>query len=286
LKEQTPTAKIPHQLLNKLISDIHPKMMQQKIQQQASIFFAIGAALLLHIFLLLALSFFPITNEEEPQRTVPTVTITHGARASFNSQQSQSESANSSAANAYLATLEASKFKVQQEQNRAKRNRGKALHKPQRQQLKQPEKPSTTNSNNQSQNSRARKANQGMMNIFKQKKITGEKTQISTTKNKELSDYEISLISILSRAVLYDEFHNFMKAKDGNEINFEVTLILFPSGAIKNAIISRSSGIVEIDALAKQVAFKVSPYPRPPAEDMQNGLRYTIPLTQTASQNN
>ena len=77
------------------------------------------------------------------------------------------------------------------------------------------------------------------------------------------------------------------KAKDNNEINFEVTLILHPSGAIKNAVISRSSGIIEIDALAKQNAFKASPYPRPPAEDMQNGFRYAISIThQKVNQNN
>ena len=118
-----------------------------------------------------------------------------------------------------------------------------------------------------------------MMNIFKQRKITGEIEQISTTDYKELSDYEISLRSILSRAVLYDEFHRFIKAKDNKEINFEVTLILHPSGAIKNAVISRSSGIKEIDTLAKQNAFKASPYPRPPIEDIQKGYKYAISIT-------
>jgi TonB family protein len=255
-------------------------------QTLTSLYLAIGAALLLHIIILLALSYLPITSEEEPQRTVPTVTITNGSRASINSQESQLTSANASAANSYLATLEASTFKAQQEKTRERNNQRKATQKQQRQPLNQTQEPPTTSSNKKSQSSRAQKANQGMINIFKQKKITGETTQVSTTEYKELSNYEISLRSILSRAVFYDDFHRFMKAKDGNEINFEVTLILHPSGAIKNAIISRSGGIEEIDKLAKQVAFKASPYPRPPAEDMQNGFRYTIPITQKASPNN
>jgi TonB family protein len=272
---------------NNLISENSPTMNQHQAQKLASIYFAISAALLLHILLLLALSYIPVINIEELPRTVPTVTIKTGSKASFASQQSQIESSNTAAANAYLATLEASSFKVQQAKNYKKNTQdNNATHKPQPSPLKLAEKPPTKNTQSQSQTSRAQKANQGMMNIFKQKKITGKTTQISTIEHKELSDYEISLISILSRAVLYDEFHRFMKAKNGNEINFEVTLILHPSGAIKNAIISRSSGILEIDKLAKQVAFKVSPYPIPPTKDMQNGFRYTIPLTQKASQKN
>mgnify|MGYP000314727716 CR=1 FL=1 len=258
-------------------------------QQQASIYFALGTALLLHILLLLAFAYFPITTEEELLRTVPTVTITTGSKASTDSQHSPTQSANTAAANAYLATLEASTFKVQQDQkqNRKTDNSRKQLYTNQPKEQPRSEKPPTKSRTSQSQKSRAKKANQGMMNIFKQKEITGEVEQISTTEHKELSDYEISLRSILSRAVLYDQFHKFIRAKDDNEINFEVTLILHPSGAIKNAIISRSSGIIEIDALAKQNAFKASPYPRPPAEDMQNGFRYAISIThQKVSQSN
>lgn len=272
---------------NKLIPENPSSMNKEHSQHLTSIYFAIGAALLLHILLLLALSYLPIINKEELRRTVPTVTITAGSKASINSQQSQMESANATAANAYLATLETSIFKVQHEKSRKKNTPQKAAHNPQPSILNQAEKPPTKNSNNQTQTSRARRANQGMMNIFKQKKITGETTQISTIKHKELSDYEISLRSILSRAVLYDQFHRFIKAKNDNEINFEVTLILHPSGAIKNAIISHSSGIMEIDALAKQNAFKASPYPRPPSEDMQKGFKYAISIThQKVSKNN
>jgi|GEM_PF-1430193 len=254
-------------------------MKQEHSEHLTSIYFAIGIALLLHIFLLLALSYLPIITEEELHRTVPTVTITSGSRASNTNQQNKTQSSNTEAANAYLATLEASTFKVQQNQKHDKNIRQKKTSTTQTKTKNQTEKPPTKSLTNQAQTSRAQKANQGMMNIFKQKKITGKTAQVSTTAHKELSNYEISLRSILSRAVLYDEFHRFTKAKDNNEINFEVTLILHPSGAIKNAVISRSSGVVEIDALAKQNAFKASPYPRPPSEDMQKGFRYAISIT-------
>ena len=273
----------------KFISENSFRMKQENPKQPTSIFFAIGTALLLHIFLLLALSHLPIVTKEELLRTVPTVTITAGSIASTDSQQSQIQSANTVAANAYLATLKASTFQVQQEQklNRERSAQRKQTSTSQAKTQNQTEKPPTKSLTRQSQTSRAQRANQGMMNIFKQKKITGETTQISTKEHKELSDYELSLRSILSRAVLYDQFHKFIRAKNDNEINFEVTLILHPSGAIKNAVISRSSGIKEIDTLAKQNAFKASPYPRPPAEDMQNGFRYAISIThQKVNQNN
>jgi len=254
-------------------------MKQEHSEHLTSIYFAIGAALLLHIFLLFALSLLPIIHKEEKHRTVPTVTITTGSTASSDKQESQTQPSNAAAANAYLATLEASSFKVQQEQSRERNSQRKHTRASQPKTQNQIERPPTKSLMSQSQMSRSKKANQGMMNIFKQKKITGEVEQVSTTEHKELSDYEISLRSILSRAVLYDEFHRFIKAKEDNEINFEVTLILHPSGAIKNAVISHSSGIIEIDKLAKQNAFKASPYPKPPLEDMQKGFRYAISIT-------
>lgn len=266
----------------KLNSENSPRMKQEHSEHQTGIYFAIGAALLLHILLLLALLYLPIITEEALHRTVPTVTITIGSRASNTHQQSKTQSSNTKAANAYLAILEAASFKVQQNQKHDKKIQQKKTSTPQPNTKNQTEKPPTKSLTSQDQISRAQKANQGMMNIFKQKKITEktEKTEkISTTANKELSNYEISLRSILSRAVLYDEFHRFTKAKDNNDINLEVTLILHPSGAIKNAVISHSSGIIEIDALAKQNAFKASPYPRPPTEDMQKGFRYAISIT-------
>ena len=267
--------------LNTLISDNKSRMTPQPTQQLASIYFAISAALLFHIFLLLALSYLPDPPKKKELRTVPTVTIRTGSLTSIDNQTNSSASANTIAANAYLATLKASTFTVQQTKNKQNNETRKTLKKSGKTFSATRNRPQLNKPNNQSQLSRANKANEGMRNIFQQKKISNEdKTLISTTDKKELSDYEISLRSTLSRAVLYDQFHSFMEAKEGNEINFEVTLILLPNGAIKNAIISKSSGIAKIDELAKQVAFKVSPYPIPPTEDMQKGFRYTIPITQ------
>lgn len=282
IKERVAPLNTQHTLLNKLISDTPSEMQPEYTQQHASIYFAIGAALLFHILLLIVLSYLPAINDTEQLRTVPTVTVSAGSRASINSQQNRVESANTAAANAYLATLEASSFKVQRAQSNTKGAQRNATRKPQHSPLKQTEMPPTKSPQSQAQTIRAQQANEGMMNIFKQMKLTGETEQISTTKHKELSNYEISLRSILSRDVLYDQYHQFMAAKGKNNttesINFEVSITLLANGAIKKAEISQSSGIKEIDALAKRTAYSVSPYPRPPVEDIHKGFKYKIAI--------
>jgi len=256
-------------------------MKSEPSEQLISISIAICAAICLHILIVLAITHLLPQPTDKEYRTVPTVTISKGSRASIAMQQAQSKSTNSAAANAYLASLEASTFTAQ-ERNKQKRHTSKAgnTNNPPQNELLAPEFPSR-NTNKQSQTSRAKRANQGMVNIFKKQKTTAQVQQISTKQHKELTDYEISLRSILSRAVFYDQFHKFIEAKGKNnkEVNFEVTLILLPNGAIKNAKITRSSGIKEIDILAKQNAYKASPYPRPPAKDMQKGFRYSIAIT-------
>ena len=263
-------------------------MKPEPSEQLISISIAICAAICLHILTVLVITHILSQPTDKEYRTVPTVTISTGSRASIAMQQAQSQTANSAAANAYLASLEASKFTVQ-EQNKQKKHSSKTnntKNPPQNKPLS-PEFPSMS-TNKQSQTSRAKRANQGIMNIFKKQNTTAQVQQISTKQHKELTDYEISLRSILSRAVFYDQFHKFIKAKgkDNREVNFEITLILLPNGAIKNAKITRSSGIKEIDILAKQNAYNASPYPRPPAEDMQKGFTYSISITHQQVSNN
>jgi len=263
-------------------------MKPEPSEQLISISIAICAAICLHILTVLAITQILSQPTDKKYRTVPTVTISTGSRASIAMQQAQSNTSNAAAANAYLASLEASTFTVQ-EQNKQKKHTSKTSNtdNPLQSKLLSPEFLSM-NTNKQSQTSRAKRANQGIMNIFKKQNTPAQVQQISTKQHKELTDYEISLRSILSRAVFYDQFHKFIKAKgkDNREVNFEITLILLPNGAIKNAKISRSSGIKEIDILAKQNAYNASPYPRPPAEDMQKGFRYSIAITHQQVSNN
>jgi len=254
-------------------------MKPEPSEQFISISVALVSAVFLHILLALILTNLPLSTEKEKLRTIPTVFISTGSRESLAMQQAQSKATNSAAANAYLASLEESIFKVQQNDNKKNNSQHKSqVSKPSQSTLPSSEQASTSITN-RSQALRAQKANQGMMNIFKKQKTTGKTQQISTKEYQELSDYEISLRSILSRAVFYDQFHRFIKAKGNNRVDFEVTLILLPSGAIKNAKITKSSGIKEIDTLAKQNAYKASPYPKPPTEDMQKGFKYSIPIT-------
>ena len=79
-------------------------MNQEQPEQLTRIYFAIGAALLLHILLLLIISYIPILPDKEILRTIPTVTITTGSTPSAASQENQSQSANTIAANSYHAT--------------------------------------------------------------------------------------------------------------------------------------------------------------------------------------
>ena len=119
-------------------------------------------------------------------------------------------------------------------------------------------------------------------NIFsKQKnkeKLQNELRQISTNSLEELTEYEILLLQKLAQNELYDDFHPVMEKNKQTDIRYTITLQLFSNGAIKNAKISNSSKIKEIDRLAIKTAFSASPYPKPPKEDINKGFKYNIPI--------
>ncbi|KZZ30534.1 hypothetical protein A3755_13810 [Oleiphilus sp. HI0085] len=121
----------------------------------------------------------------------------------------------------------------------------------------------------------------GLQNIFsrdKQSLKPSQTKQVSSKELEQLSDYEILLLSALRKDSLYDPFHAVMNTHKRKEVAYTITLRLFPNGAIKNALIKEPSGIMKIDELALQAAYRASPFPTPPHEDIQKGYKYDIPF--------
>lgn len=251
-----------------------PELSEQNIIFSASLFIA----LILHISIVIAVIYLPSISQEKARKTIPVVLIAAGSKASNASQPTKNTAENSAAANAFLSTLETSTFETAIESPHSNNHlsTGKT-NTPSQNLLTTPDLPQIS-STKQLKTTSAKRARQGMLDLFKQQ--TPEQVKQVSTKNYEhLSDYELSLRSMLSRAVLYDHYHKFIAAKGKDSVNFEITLSLFQNGAIKKAIVSRSSGIAEIDRLAQMTAYDVSPYPRPPKEDEQTGFKYSISIT-------
>jgi TonB family protein len=102
--------------------------------------------------------------------------------------------------------------------------------------------------------------------------------QISTKSVAELSAYEQSLLTQLSKESLYDDFHPIMHHNTKMQVDYILSLRLFNNGAIRSAALIKSSGIEEIDQLAIQTAYEASPFPSPPAKDAAIEYRYQIPI--------
>ena len=103
--------------------------------------------------------------------------------------------------------------------------------------------------------------------------------QLSTRSAAQLDEYEQLLLEKLSRAGLYDRYPGIMEANNIDRLDFEITLILFPSGAIKSAAVNPPTEIEEINRLAESTAYGASPYPAPPKKDYEKGFKYTIPIS-------
>ncbi len=134
----------------------------------------------------------------------------------------------------------------------------------------------------QSQASRAQSAREGLQQIFNR---SGKAAQVEQRNTKPelptLSDYEQKLIRVLSRDTLYDPFHQIILNRNLDRLSFSLELQLFPNGAIKRARVVEKSGIPEVDELAISTAYKASPYPKPPSQDIQKAFRYLIPVEYT-----
>lgn len=121
---------------------------------------------------------------------------------------------------------------------------------------------------------------QQLRSLFKQNPTnsTAPVEQISTKTVSELSDYEKTLLTQLSKDTLYDNFHPVMMHNTKTQVDYVLSLRLFKNGAIRSASLIKSSGIPEIDQLAIQTAYQASPFPRPPDEDAAMEYRYQIPI--------
>jgi len=102
---------------------------------------------------------------------------------------------------------------------------------------------------------------------------------IQTRALSEMSDYEVELRQHLLEAGLYAPLHRFMRQHKNQVINFELRVILFRNGAIKNAEVTYKDKDIAIEQLVKTVALNASPYPRPPEEDFLKGYTYVVSMT-------
>ena len=155
------------------------------------------------------------------------------------SKKHRSEAEKSQAAQEYLASLNKSSFttasnhKQQTKPNKSnlssKTNKNTAKSKTPT--ISVPTRPKSTNS---------QKTLQGLQNIFARKPLKTQNItkQISTKSIEKLNDYEIELLNSLAKNELYDSFHQVMKSKNRDRVEYILTVILFPNGAIKNAQIS------------------------------------------------
>lgn len=194
------------------------------------------------------------------------------------SQLSRTE--NTLAAQEFLRTLNESHFEQLIHQNTQNTKRNKNSPSPFKQSIPNDsfhfEQPIFKNNTNPAS------AFQGLQDIFSnkdtKKNAPTQIQQISSKDIEKLTQYETQLLQKLAQKKLYDEFHPVMKNNKQTNIEYIITLHLFPNGAIKSANIRQSSNIAEIDQLAIKAAYSASPFPKPPPEDIKSNFQYTIPI--------
>jgi len=241
---------------------------------------AIFGAILLHSAFAILINIFAFPSFDQESKTIPILLISADHKSSIASKQNLSKAQNAQAAREYLASISQSTFQ----------RKTNTKHDTTNQQTIQ--NTQTTNTSTQApnfpsigtpaktQNTNAQHTLQGLQNIFSMQtnKQSSSRKQISTKAIEKLSSYEVTLLNRLAQDDLYDPYHDIMEANNKRQINYIISLILFPNGAIKSAHLKSPSGIKEIDNLAKSIAYRASPYPRPPKEDFQKGYRYDIPI--------
>ncbi len=237
------------------------------------------------VIILLIITVFP--SIELQRKTIPFQLIANDRKGFLSNPSNLSRSENALAAQEFLRTLNESSFEQLIKRNTQDSLKSEQAPSPFKQEnisehifLKQ----SIPQQNNQSAN-----ALQGLQDIFSNKtpKPSPSKNtqQISTKSLEQLTSYEISLLQKLARNELYDNFHSVMAKNQQSQIEYIISLHLFPNGAIRNASIIESSNIEEIDQLAIKVAYAASPFPKPPTDDISKNFRYDIPIIYKKNEN-
>jgi TonB family protein len=233
-------------------------------------------AIVFHALLAMLISLSGISFLDDKEKTIPFRLISADKSSQIANAQVLSAEENAQAAQQYLATLNQARYTTNTADKGAKSTGNNKQNKP-----SEKNKKSEFNNTQLLRGSNSSTAIHGLQNIFAKKSLQANNTHIEQISSKEaeaLSNYEIELLNTLAKDSLYDPFHKIMEESQRKSIAFTVTLSLFPNGAIKNANIKQTSGIHSIDQLAIQTAYRASPFPPPPRDDIQKGYRYDIPI--------
>lgn len=253
--------------------------MNTENNQTLRLSLAAFAAILVHTLIAILIHLLDISLIEIKEKTIPFKLISADKSSQVSTTSPLSAAENAQAAQEYLATLNRSQFKSTAHNKTDDTGQGKRKSTQQAQNTYTSKQ--APQSNQAYKGSNPTTAIHGLQNIFSRSNTianSAQNKQISSKELEELSDYEILLLSALARDSLYDPFHEVMKENRRKEVSYTITLNLFPNGAIKNASIKRASGLKQIDELAIQAAFRASPFPTPPRDDIQKGYKYDIPI--------
>tara|TARA_R110001592_G_scaffold175466_3_gene414663 strand:- start:8336 stop:9139 length:804 start_codon:yes stop_codon:yes gene_type:complete len=242
-------------------------------------YLALFCSVIFHsIILLLLFVLFP--SFELERKTIPFQLISNDRRGQKSDATQLSKSENALAAQEFLRTLNESTFEQLIRKNTEKASKNSDTFSPFKQDI--PDDTAVINNLAFQNSSNSSSAFQGLQDIFSKRDIkqdsTKNKQQISTTSLEQLNQYELQLLQKLAEDELYDEFHSVMAKNKQTNISYIITLHLFANGAIKNASIRQSSNIQEIDLLAIKTAYLASPFPKPPAKDINKHFKYDIPI--------
>ena len=253
--------------------------MESSDKNSTHLYISLFGSVIVHSLVLL-LIFLNFPNFEKTNKTIPFQLVQSERIGSASNTAHLSQSENALAAQEFLRTLNAATFEQLINENTKKSTQKKESNSP----FKSDVVPHTPELNTPfiPRNNNPASAFEGLQNIFSKNNETKNQQnqiqQISTKKLTELSDYEIQLLQQLARNELYDSFHGVMDRYNQQQVDYTISLFLFPNGAIKNAQIKESTKIAEIDQLAVKAAFQASPFPKPPSEDVRFGFRYDIPI--------
>lgn len=241
---------------------------------------AVFAAIVIHTLIVVTIYFFDLRIVEVKEKTIPfkLISASRGFQPSTSTRMSAEE--NARAAQEYLSSLSQSEYKAMTQNDHSKQIKDGSEKQRNRQQTSQQQK-QTTQNQPLFRTSNPSSAISGLQDIFTQKNLNVPQNttkQISSKDLEKLSEYETVLLNTLNKGALYDSFHEVMKDNQKEQVAYTITLFLFPNGAIKSASIKKASGLAQIDELAIQAAYRASPFPAPPRDDIQIGYKYHIPI--------
>lgn len=253
--------------------------MESSDKNATHLYISLFGSVIVHSLILL-LIFLNFPSFERTNKTIP-FQLVQNQRIGSNSNSAQlSQSENALAAQEFLRSLNAATFEQLINENTKKNTQKKQSNSP----FKSDFAPDTPDLHTPviPKNNNPESAFEGLQNIFSRnndaKNQQNQIQQLSTKSLNDLSEYEIKLLQQLARNELYDSFHRVMDRYSRKQVDYTISLFLFPNGAIKNAQIKESTNIAEIDQLAIQAAFQASPFPKPPSEDVRIGFKYDIPI--------